>query len=121
MSRLDVRLSLEPTVSNRGNSKGPSLFVIIIEEGSWLVVVESSDPLALLELGSSCFDLLLGLKGRGSGSPPGLSLLHRKGMQFDSTGYTTNGGAMLKVRVSCSTLFGKQLLQNNAMQMNLFF
>lgn len=81
-------LSLEPRVSNKGNSRGGESFfviIIIIEEGSWLVVVESSDPLALLEFGSSVFDLLLWPNERGSGSTAGPSLLHRKGMQGDSS------------------------------------
>lgn len=85
--------------SSNGNSKSPveNFFVIIIVGGSWLVVVESSEPFAWLELGSSCFDLLDWDKERGSGSSSDLSLLHMKGRDEEPI----LGGAMVRGCLSC--------------------
>lgn len=79
--------SLGSMESSKGNSKrvGESFVVIIMVGGSWLVVVESSEPFAWLELGRSGLDLLLWARERGSGSSD-LSLLQTNERDNGSTG-----------------------------------
>ena len=83
MGVLPGRLSFPPRVSKRGISTDGKLVVVIIivEEQLRFVVVESSDPLAMLQFVSSRFGLLLLSSERDSGLTSGLSLLDRKGMQ----------------------------------------
>lgn len=100
--------SLGSVGSSNGNSKrtGEESFVVIIMVGgSWLVVVESSEPFAWLELGQSCFDLLLWARERGSGSSD-LSLLQTNERDNGSTGLSgalhrppCNRGQHLRIRV----------------------
>ncbi|GER51244.1 vacuolar protein-sorting-associated protein [Striga asiatica] len=72
--------------SNKGNSSSLQEKFVVIIIWSWLVVVDSSDPFAWLELGSSCFDFdrLDWDRERGSISwSSDLSLLHANGRLWD--------------------------------------
>ena len=73
--------------SSKGNSKSAEeKFVVgVLTVRSLLVVGESSEPFAWLELGSSCFDFLSGTKEIGSGSSD-LSLLQTNGRLWELFG-----------------------------------